>query len=116
MSEEKILTNNNFNNIFHPFLLKTFDVKNNDYAIIPKFNGSDLIENYQNFSNEIKSPKNILSSVEIDNFFTSDDFFLSVNLQINSIDDIYLKINDLLIGNRKIQTINFIIEIIFNMY
>jgi len=116
MSEEKILTYNSYNNIFHPLLLKSFDVKNNDYAIIPKYNGSDLIDNYQNFSNENKFPENILSSLEIDNYFTSNNFLLSANLQINSIDDVYLKINDLLISNRKIQTVNFIIEIIFNTF
>lgn len=118
MDKEYIITNNNFENIFHPFLFKTFPVKKNDYAIIPKFISSDKIENYKFFSTLEKNipTDSILSGEQINDIFTSDSFFLSVNLQINSLEDTYLKLDELLISNRKIETIDLIVNVIFRVW
>jgi hypothetical protein len=116
MSDEKILTNNGFNVIFHPFLLKRYNSKINDYAIIPQYTGSDTIDSYKKFSNNTKTFTNNLTSKDIEKYFTSNEFFLSANLQINSINDIYQKLDELIISNRKIGTIDIILDIILSTY
>lgn len=116
MSNEKILTNNNYNVIFHPFLLKTFITKKNEFAIIPKYIDSDIIDNHKNFSNNSISFDNILSVSDINDYFTSNLFFLSANLQINSIDDIFQKLDELIISNRKLETVDFIVNIILHEF
>lgn len=116
MSKEKVLTSNGYSIIFHPFLLKTFDTKINDYAIIPQYANSDIIDNYKNFSNNNTTFTNNLTSLDINNYFTSNEFFLSANLQINSINDIYQKLDELIISDRKLRTIDIILNIIILTY
>jgi len=118
MDKEEILTTNGYEEIFHPFLLKNFSVKKTDYAIIPKYITSDKIDQYKIFSNSIKKPdtSEILDSKQIKDYMTSGHFFLSCNLEINSIDDIYRAIDELILSNRKIQTINFVLNIILKTW
>lgn len=112
MDKEFKITNSGYGQIFHPTLLKNFTVKKNDHAIIPKYSGSDKIDEWTNFSTSTSNDKTILSSNEIDDIIFGTNFFLSVNLQINSLDDVFIKINDLLVANRKIETIDLILNAI----
>ena len=114
--KETPLTKSNFNTIFHPFLLKTFTTKSNDYAIIPKYIGSEIIDDWKNFSNVKTQPENFELNLDLNDYYTSDEFFLCANLQINSIDQIYQKIDDLIASGRKLQTVDFILNIIFNTF
>jgi len=115
MDKEFKITNNEYEEIFHPVLLKKFIVKKNDYAIIPKYGGLDKIDEWINFSTTNTKNKN-LTSKQIDNIVFGTDFFLSVNLQINSLDDVFVKINDLIIANRKVETIDLILNSILSNY
>ncbi len=109
MDKEFSITNSGYDKIFHPALLKNFIVKKNDHAIIPQYSGSDKIDEWTNFSTT-KTTFNSLTSNEIDNIIFGTDFFLSVNLQINSLNDIFPKIDDLITANRKLETIDLILN------
>ncbi len=114
MSEEKNITHNGYNEIFHPVLLQIFPVKQNDHAIIPKYDGQDRIDSWENFSSKKKS---ILTSEQIDNEIFGINFFLEINLQINSLDNVFSKIDDLITANRKIETIDLILNaVLLNYY
>jgi hypothetical protein len=118
MDKEKILTSNGYESIFHPFLLKVYPVKKTDYAILPKYVNSDKFDQYKIFSNSIKKvdTSNILDSTQIKDYFSSGHFFLSTNLEINSIDDVYQVIDELITSNRKIETIDLVLNIIFKTW
>jgi hypothetical protein len=118
MDKEKILTSNGYGEIFHPFLLKVFNVKKTDYAILPKYITSDKIDQYKIFSNSIKKvdTSNILEPRQIKDYYTSGNFFLSTNLEINCIDNVYQAIDGLITSNRKIETIDLVLTIIFNTW
>ena len=111
MSKENNITNSGYEEIFHPVLFKKFTVKKNDHAIIPKYSGSDKIDDWINFDTDSVKDK-ILTSNQLDNIIFGIDFFLSVNLQINSVDDIFNKIDDLIVANRKLETIDLILNAI----
>ncbi len=115
MSEENKITNSGYTKIFHPVLLKYFDVKENDYAIIPKYVGSDKIEELVNISNE-KNDKKILTSEEINDEIFGLNFFLTVTLQIKSLEDVFSKIDDLISANRKLQTIDLLMNMILENF
>lgn len=120
MNQEQILTSNGFDNIFHPFLLKNFPTKKSDYAILPISTSkeSDLTDNQKNFSNTIKKidHSTILDSKQINDYFSSGFFFLLTNLQINSVNDIEQALNELIVSNRKMETIDLVINLIFKTW
>lgn len=120
MNQEQILTTNKFEDIFHPFLLKNFTVKKDKYAILPisTSNKSDKIDQYKNISNSNKKidETKILNSKQIKNYFTSGEFFLLANFQANSLDDIYQLIDELILSNRKMETIDRVLNIIFKTW
>jgi hypothetical protein len=116
MNKENILTKNNYEEIFHPLLLKTFKVKENDYAIFPEYNKSEKIDNYKNISNKKKTIGQVLSSDEIDELFFSNSFFLMANLEINKIDDVFDKMDEMFLSNKKKETVDFILNIIFEVF
>ncbi len=111
MSKENKITKSGYDEIFHPVLLKKFTVKKNDYGIMPKYNGSDKISNWNIFTTN-KTKEKILTSEQIDTIIFGISFFLSVNLQINSLDDVFTKLDDLITANRKLETIDLIVNAI----
>ena len=118
IDKEEILTNNGYTEIFHPFLLNSFLIKKTDYAILPKYITSDKIDQYKNFSNSTKKldTSKFLDSKQIKDYLLSGHFFLSTNLEINSIDNVYQAINGLITSNRKIKTIDLVLNIIFSTW
>ena len=113
MSDEKVLTNNYNIKIFHPFLLNFCDVnKKNTHAIIPELISinTNTIEDYKYVSTNSSTNKQ-----NIDVLFDY-KYFLMYNFNIKKIEDIFELLTNLINGKNNINTIDFILNLIFNVF
>ena len=126
MSKEKPLTKNYSTTIFHPFLLNFNDItKKNTHAIIPELISSNKNNNLDDFKiisdKKIKEKDHLLSENErkIKNFKKSKEqnkYFLMYNFNIQTIDDIFDLINNLIDGNNNINTIDYLLNLIISVF
>jgi hypothetical protein len=124
MSKEKPLTKNYNTTIFHPFLLNFFDIaKKNTHAIIPELKSSNIntntIDDYKIISDNNIKLKNINEKDKIKKKTKSKEhnkLFLMYNFNIKTIDDIFVLLNNLIDGNNNINTIDYLLNLIMNVY
>ena len=113
MSIEKPLTKNyNINDlkIFHPFLLNFQEISKKEiHAIMPELNST---EDYKIVSNHNNNSIN----TDIDLIFGNNKYFLMYNFNIKNIEDIPELLNNLINGKNNIETINFLLNLIMNVF
>lgn len=107
--------------ILHPLLLTDLNIihSNHKSAIMPQLKNkkelSNTIDDFIFFKDNNKKDK-IKTYCEIDELFQSDEYFLLSHFNISKIEDIYDMLKSLIYGKNHINTINYILNIIFSIF